>query len=85
MTEEFGSKYLELFKQKDAYPYEYMDSFNRFGKGKWPDRECFYSSVKDRTTDDNGKKLDGHIGNEDYMTCKKISNSKIWVIITIII
>ena len=23
LTEEFGSKNLELFKQKDAYPYEY--------------------------------------------------------------
>ena len=27
LTEEFGSKNLELLKQKCAYPYEYMDSF----------------------------------------------------------
>ena len=27
---------------------------------------CFYSSVKDGTTDDNGKKLDGHISYENY-------------------
>ena len=26
-----------------------------------PDRECFYTSVKDTTTGDNGEKLDGHI------------------------
>ena len=26
LTEEFGSKNLELLKQKDAYPYEYMGS-----------------------------------------------------------
>ena len=25
LTEEFGSKNLELLKQKDAYPYEHMD------------------------------------------------------------
>ena len=56
MTEEFGSKNLELSKQKDAYPYEYMDSFKRFCEEKLPDRECFYSSVKDGTTDNNGKK-----------------------------
>ena len=31
----------------------------------------FYSSVKDRTTGDNGKKLDGHISDKDYLTCKK--------------
>ena len=26
LIEEFGSKNLELLKQKGAYPYEYMDS-----------------------------------------------------------
>ena len=39
---------------------------------KLPDREFFYSSVKDGTTGDNYKKLDGHINDEDYLTCKKI-------------
>ena len=24
-TQQFGSKYLELLKQKDAHPYEYME------------------------------------------------------------
>ena len=70
LTEEFGSKNLELLKQKDAYPYEYMDSFKRFGEEKLPDRECFYSSVKEGTTGDNGEKLDGHINDEDYLTHK---------------
>ena len=27
LTKEFGSKNLELLKQKDAYPYEYMNNF----------------------------------------------------------
>ena len=39
-----------------------------------PDEKCFYSSVKDRTTRDNGEKLDGHISNKDYLTCNKIWN-----------
>ena len=38
-TEEFGSKNLELLKQEDAYPYEYMDSFKRFDEEKLPDRK----------------------------------------------
>ena len=54
LTEEFGSKNLELLKQKDAYSYEYMASFKRFSEKKLPDRECFHSSVKDGTTGDNG-------------------------------
>ena len=72
LTEEFGSKNLELLKQKDSYPFEYMDNFKRFSEEKFPDKECFYSSVKYGTTGDNGEKLDGHINNEDYLTCNKI-------------
>ena len=57
LTEEFGSKNLELLKQKDAYPYEYIDSFKRFFEENIPDEKCIYRSLKDGTTDDNGKKL----------------------------
>ena len=70
-TQEFSSKNLELLKQKDAYPYEYMDSFKRFNDEKLSHKKCFYSSVKDGTTGDNGEKLEGHISNEDYLMCKK--------------
>ena len=76
LTQEFGSKTLELLKQKDAYPYEYMDSFERFSEEKLPDKESFYSSVKDITTGDNGNKLEGHIRDKDYLTCKKIWNEQ---------
>ena len=36
-----------------------------------PDRKCFYSSTKDRRTDDDGEKSDGHISFKDYLTCEK--------------
>ena len=32
LVEEFGSENLELLKQKDAYVYEYINSFERFNK-----------------------------------------------------
>ena len=51
-----------------------MDSFKGFGEEKLADRECFYSSVKDETTSDNGEKFDAHINDEDYLTCKNIWN-----------
>ena len=41
LTEESGSKNLELLKQKDAYPYEYMDIFKRVNEKKLPDKKCF--------------------------------------------
>ena len=74
MTKEHGSKNLELLKQKGVYPYEYINSFKRFNEKKLPDKECFYSSVKNKATGDNGEKLDGHISDENYVMCKKIWN-----------
>ena len=56
LTEEFRLNNLELLKQKDAYPCEYVDIFKEF---------IFYSSVKDKITGDNSEKLDGHISDED--------------------
>ena len=38
LIEEFGSKTLKLLKQKGDYPYEYMNSFERFNEEKLPAR-----------------------------------------------
>ena len=72
LTEEFGSKNLQLLKQEGAYPYEYINSFKRFNEKKLPDKKCFNRSLKNGRTGDDGKKLDGHINHEKYLTCEKI-------------
>ena len=41
---------------------------------KLPEKKCFYRSLKDRTAGDNGKIFDGHITDEEYLTCIKIWN-----------
>ena len=46
LVEEFGSENLTLLKQKGAYPYEYMNSFERFNEEKLRARKCFFSSTK---------------------------------------
>ena len=51
-----------------------MDSFKRSNEEKFPDQKCFYSFAEDGTTDDNGKKLDGHISEKDYLKFKKVWN-----------
>ena len=48
LVEEFGSENLEILKQKGAYPYEYMNSFERFNEEKLPARKYFFSSIKKR-------------------------------------
>ena len=40
LLEEFGSKNLKLLKQKEAYPYEYMNSFERF-----KEKNCLLENV----------------------------------------
>ena len=43
LLQEFASEYLKLVKQKGVYPYEYMDSFEKFFDDKLPDK-CELSS-----------------------------------------
>ena len=71
LVEEFVSENLELVKQGD-YPYEYLNSFERFNEEKLPARKYFYSSIKDGKIGDDGKISDGHIDVNDYSTVKKL-------------
>ena len=48
LIEEFGSKNLELLKQKGAYPYEHMNCLERFNEVKLPARKYFFSLTKKR-------------------------------------
>ena len=41
LVEEFISEKLELLKQKDSYPYEYMDNFERFSEKNCLTRNVF--------------------------------------------
>ena len=65
LVEEFGSENLELLKQKGNYPYEYMNSFERFNEEKLPVRNIFYSSIKDGKIGDDGKISDSCISVKD--------------------
>ena len=72
LVEEFGSKNLELLKQKGAYPYKYMNNFGKFKEKKLPARKYFFSSTKKGKISDGGKKSDSHISLKDYLTGEKI-------------
>ena len=53
-TQEFKGKKLDLMSQKGVYPYDFMDSFDKFNE-KLPTKEDFYSILNNQ-----------HISNEDY-------------------
>ena len=72
LVEEFGS---ENLKQKGAYPYEYMNNFERFDEEKLPPRKYFFSSIKKGKIDNDGKRSNVHVSIKDYLTtCEKIWN-----------
>ena len=55
-----GNK-LSLVKRKGVYPYEYMDSLERFKETKLPPKEAFYSKLNNEG-----------ISDEDYTHAKKV-------------
>ena len=72
LVEEFGTENLKILKEKDAYPYEYMNSFKRFNEDKICARKYFFSSTKDKKISEDGTTSDGHVSIEDYMVFEKI-------------
>ena len=68
LLSEFPPNKLEILKRKDAYPYEWVDSYRKFIYPRLPPKESFYSSI------DDGKrgKENGHISNNQYLHLKNI-------------
>ena len=71
LSQEFNGEQLSLIKQEGVYPYEYLNSFEKFSEDNLPDRCEFYSSLKD------GQKRcekDGCISAKDYLHAVHVWN-----------
>ena len=62
-SQTFKGKRLELMTRKGVYPYDYMDSFEKFNQKELPKKKEFYSILNDE-----------HISDEDYQHAKKVWN-----------
>ena len=51
-SQAFKGEKLALMKKKGVYPYDYMDSFQKFGDQQLPPKEEFYSIFKDEGISD---------------------------------
>ena len=60
-SEEFIGMELSLMSQKGVYPYDHMDSFEKFDQTELPTKEQFYSILNDQ-----------HITNDEYNHAKKV-------------
>ena len=65
---EFGIDKLEILKRKDAYPYEWVDSYEKFKHPSLPEKKHFYSSLKDGKRD----RSNGHISDEQYQHLQNV-------------
>ena len=63
---EFPANKLEILKRKDSYPYEWVDSYEKFNYTELPPKECFYSSINDGKRD----RGNGNISDEQFYTQK---------------
>ena len=57
----FKGKRLNLMSQKDVYPYDFMDSFEKFNQTELPTKDQFYSVLNDQ-----------HITDDEYDHAKKV-------------
>ena len=60
-SEEFTGMKLSLMSQKGVYPYDFMDSFEKFDQTELPTKDQFYSILNDQ-----------HITNDEYNHAKKV-------------
>ena len=60
-SEVFKGKKLNLMSQKGVYPYDHMDSFEKFNQMELPTKDQFYSVLNDQ-----------HITDDEYDHAKKV-------------
>ena len=63
-SEWFKKEKLSLMTRKGVYPYDYMDSFDKFNKTELPTKEEFYGIL-----------IDEHISDEDYTHAQNVWNT----------
>ena len=68
---EFPPSKLAILRKKDAYPYEWVDSYEKFKFTKLPPIECFYSSTEDGKRDNDH----GYISDDQYSYLKNVCNA----------
>ena len=70
-SEIFKDKAPDLMSKKVVYPYDYMDSFDKFNQTTFPTKQQFYSQLNDE-----------HISDEQYKHAQKkfgrVLISKLW-------
>ena len=68
LVSEFGIDKLEILKRRDAYPYEWVDSFEKLKHLSLPEKKYFYWSLRDGKIN----RSNGHISDEQYLHLQNV-------------
>ena len=71
LTSEFGIDKLEILNRKDSYPYEWLDSYEKFKHSFLPEKKYFYSSLNN----DKRDRSNDHISDEQFQHLQNIWNT----------
>ena len=71
LLSEFPPNKLEIWKRKEAYSYEWVDSYEKFDHQELSLKERFYSSLKYGKRDNDN----GHISDNQYLHLKMLWNT----------
>ena len=71
LISEFSIDKLGIIKRKDAYPYEWVDFYEKFKHLSLPEKKYFYSSLRDGKRD----RSNGHISDEQYQHLQNVWNT----------
>ena len=64
LSNQFKDEKLQLLKRKGIFPYDYLDSFDRFNEDKLPNKEAFYNRLQNT-----------NISDEDYKHAQNVWNT----------
>ena len=59
---------------KDVYPYEYLDSWQRFNKISLPDKKEFYNNLNMEDTTDSDYKHAKRVWKVSHLVCQLLCN-----------
>ena len=68
LMSEFPTDKLDILKGRDACPYEWVESYEKFKYPYSPEKKIFYSLLRDGKWDRSG----GHISNEQYQHLQNV-------------
>jgi hypothetical protein len=86
LSKYYSGEQLQLLLKKGVYPYEYVNSVERFNDTCLPPKEAFYSSLKgEGITDEDYEHAQCHTASRKYRAVQQGDNVRLFIVIKLLI